>query len=124
MRGEVPGPQGRPALLNISPDSDLEDHRAGVAALIRARAIREQLLPVDWFADVAWDLMLALYFEHLHARPLAMAAIEGEVRGTSRRRWIDVIVAEGLAERESGAVRLGSTGVATMRAYFTAMAML
>lgn len=124
MRRGVPEPGGRPALHDISPESDVADHRAGVAALIHARTIREQLLPVEWFADIAWDLMLALYLEHLHGRALSMDAIERAPRATSRRRWIDVIVAQGMAEHEPDAVRLSSAGVATMRAYFTTMARL
>lgn len=124
MRGEIPEPNGRPALHNISPDSDVSDHRAGVAALIRARSLREQLLPAEWFADVAWDLMLQLYLEHLHDAPLTLQAIASGGRANSRRRWIDVIVAEGLAVEKAQAVQLSATGVAAMRSYFAKMAQL
>jgi hypothetical protein len=106
----------------ISPDSDMISHHACVVALIRERAIRARLLPLDWFSDLAWDLMLALYLEHLHDGALSTAAIEGEATGTARQRWLDVIVAHGLAEREPGGARLAAPGVVTMRAYFAALA--
>lgn len=124
MRGEISPRVAGAALLKMSPDADPKDHRAAVSMLIHARTVREQVLPGDWFADVAWDLMLALYLEHLDGMALSSAAIDSGARATSRRRWIDVIVGEGLAQRDGDVIALSAAGVATMRAYFAKMAVL
>lgn len=102
---------------------DAEAHRADVAALIGARALPDKTLFADWFGGVAWDLMLELYLAHLDRHPFTTESMPRR-RRASLHLWMDVIVAEGFAERDGESYRLSDYGTEMMCQYFIQLAAL
>ena len=100
---------------------------ADVRRDIKARRSRDQFLPGHLFADPAWDMLLELYAAELDQTRVATSGLcdRAAVPSTTALRWINTLVREGLIDRRSDPldarrifVRLSSTGVRCMEAYF------
>jgi DNA-binding MarR family transcriptional regulator len=71
-----------------------------VRALLYARHRRSAALRLD-IVQPGWSVLLVLFCAHLEGRPVRMArlATEAHVALTTLMRWMEVLVARGLAER-------------------------
>jgi len=71
-----------------------------VRALLYARHRRSAALGFD-IVQPGWSVLLVLLCAHLEGRPVRMArlATEAHVALTTLMRWMDLLVARGLAER-------------------------
>ena len=71
-----------------------------VRALLYARYKRSTGLRLD-IVQPGWSVLLVLLCAHLEGRPVRMArlATEAHVALTTLMRWMDLLVARGLAER-------------------------
>lgn len=72
-------------------------------ALLRARRLRDRMLPSDLFADPAWDMLLDLYVHSALGRQLSVTAVCGasHVPATTALRWIELLENEGLVRRSA-----------------------
>ncbi len=74
---------------------------AQVRAMIRARRLRDQYFPGDFFADPAWDMLLDLMAARLEGQKVAVSSlcIAAAVPPTTALRWIKTLTDAGLFER-------------------------
>jgi hypothetical protein len=97
----------RLASLTPATVSDARRSPADLPALVqvrrylRARRLREQLLPAELFADPAWDMLLDLYASELEGCPVSItsACVASAVPATTALRWLVRIEELGLVER-------------------------
>lgn len=75
---------------------------AQIRRYLRARRMRERLLPAELFADPAWDMLLDLYASELegHEVSITSACIASAVPATTALRWLGRIEELGLIERK------------------------
>lgn len=68
---------------------------------IKARRLRERMLPGGLFADPAWDTLLDLTLARLESRqtPVSSLCIAAAVPTTTALRWIKTLLDRGLIER-------------------------
>jgi hypothetical protein len=68
---------------------------------IKARRLRERMLPDGLFADPAWDILLDLTLARLEGRqtPVSSLCIAAAVPTTTALRWIKTLLDRGLIER-------------------------
>lgn len=88
----------------ISVDSDRSRMTAErVRALVRARRLRDQLLPGDLFADPAWDMLLDLMAARLEGSRISVSSlcIASAVPPTTALRWIKQLTERGLLVRQA-----------------------
>jgi len=74
---------------------------AQVRRYLRARRLREKLLPAELFADPAWDMLLDLYASELEDSSVSVssACIASAVPPTTALRWLGRLEELGLIER-------------------------
>ncbi len=74
---------------------------ARIRAHVRARRMREQLLPADLFADPAWDMLLDLTAARLEGQRVSVSSlcIAAAVPTTTALRWIRTLVSRGFLVR-------------------------
>jgi predicted transcriptional regulator len=98
-----------------------------VRAILRARRLRDQLLPGDLFADPAWDIMLDLMAAHLEGNSVSVSSlcIAAAVPPTTALRWIQQLTDRGLllrrADQHDGRrifITLSQRGLAAIRTWF------
>lgn len=70
-----------------------------------ARRARRQFFDADLFGEPVWDLLMAMYREHLADRPMsAAAALEAaDVPSSTAGRWLGVMERRGLITRVAAA---------------------
>jgi hypothetical protein len=68
---------------------------------IKARRLRERMLPEGLFADPGWDILLDLTLARLEERqtPVSSLCIAASVPTTTALRWIKTLLDRGLIER-------------------------
>lgn len=74
-----------------------------IRALLRARRLRDQLLPGGLFADPAWDILLDLMAARLEDRRVSVSSlcIAAFVPPTTALRWIRQLTDQGLLVRQA-----------------------
>lgn len=74
-----------------------------IRALLRARRLRDQLLPGGLFADPAWDILLDLMAARLEGRRVSVSSlcIAAFVPPTTALRWIKQLTDQGLLVRQA-----------------------
>lgn len=136
--GRAPGPEVTASLAaglhessaRITPEALLAFAREMYA--IRRR--RDRHLPGDLFGEPTWDILLDLYVATREGRPVptTSACIGANVPPTTALRWLRILEARGLVEREEDGrdgrrtfVRLSARGLAAMDDWLhVALAML
>ena len=136
--GRAPAPEVTASLAaglhessaRITPDALLAFARETYA--IRRR--RDRHLPGDLFGETTWDILLDLYVATREGRPVptTSACIGANVPPTTALRWLRILEARGLVEREEDGrdgrrtfVRLSARGLAAMDDWMhVALAML
>lgn len=118
------------ASARITPEALLAFARETYA--IRRR--RDRHLPGDLFGEPTWDILLDLYVATREGRPVptTSACIGANVPPTTALRWLRILEARGLVEREEDGrdgrrtfVRLSARGLAAMDDWLhVALAML
>lgn len=107
------------ASARITPEARLAFARETYA--IRRR--RDRHLPGDLFGEPTWDILLDLYVATRENRPVptTSACIGADVPPTTALRWLRILEARGLVEREEDGrdgrrtfVRLSAQGLAAM----------
>ena len=87
------------------------------------RRLRARFLPADLFGEPTWDILLDLYVATQENRPVptTSACIGADVPPTTALRWLRILEARGLVEREEDGrdgrrtfVRLSEQGLAAM----------
>lgn len=100
-----------------------------VRALIRARRLRDQMLPNDIFADPAWDILLDLMAAHLEGNRVSVSSlcIAAAVPPTTALRWIRQLTDTGLLLRQADNadgrrvfITLSSEGIRAVEQWFLA----
>lgn len=95
--------------------------------VIAARAARRRFLPIELFADPAWDILLELYALECEQRRTSVSklCIAAAVPATTALRWIDKLHAEQLIIRSADPldarrvwVSLSKAGWSAMKRYF------
>lgn len=113
------GPRRMDAGSRHSPDTMLAFARE--AYNIRRR--RARFLPMDLFGEPTWDILLDLYVATRENRPVptTSACIGANVPPTTALRWLRILEARGLVDREEDVrdgrrtfVRLSEQGLAAM----------
>jgi DNA-binding transcriptional ArsR family regulator len=93
------------------------------------RRRRARFLPADLFGEPTWDILLDLYVAARENRPVptTSACIGAHVPPTTALRWLRILEARGLVEREEDGkdgrrtfVRLSTRGIAAMEGYLHA----
>lgn len=74
-----------------------------VCQAYEARRERAEIFDADLFADPAWDILLAMYREHLAHRPMTLsdALTAADVPHTTAMRWLAVLTNRGMVARGS-----------------------
>lgn len=87
----------------LSPPDDPSYLARFASALLRARRLRESVLPPSLFADPAWDILLDLYVQGATGRRVSVidACHASHVPSTTALRWLELIAAEGLITRQA-----------------------
>lgn len=137
--GFCPGPNGggkEPP--NISGTSEREElGAAGEGRLLAriaqaeyaARRRRDRLFDADLFAEPAWDMLLDLYVQRHHCRPVSIHSlcIAASVPQTTALRWIGKLASRGIVERRPCTydnrvihIALSSAGLSLMETYLRA----
>ncbi|MFZ5746895.1 MAG: hypothetical protein ACOY45_04465 [Pseudomonadota bacterium] len=77
------------------------DRAVAVRRYLRARRLRERLLPADLFADPAWDMLLDLYAAEFEGKRVFVtsACLAAVVPTTTGLRWISRLIEYGLIRR-------------------------
>jgi hypothetical protein len=72
-----------------------------IAAILKARRLRENFFDPGLFADPAWDMLLDLYVADLEGFRLAVGSLSvgAAVPATTALRWINFLEKEGLFVR-------------------------
>lgn len=95
----------------------------------RIRRRRARFLPADLFGEPTWDILLDLYVATRESRPVptTSACIGAHVPPTTALRWLRILEARGLVEREEDGrdgrrtfVRLSVQGLAAMEGWLHA----
>ena len=96
-----PGEPGSPNWSKNSDPSEARRLEAAVAAMRRDRDRREQFLPVQLFADPAWDMLLELYHAELRHYKVTVSnlCLASRVPPTTALRWIKTLEDAGLVTR-------------------------
>jgi len=78
------------------------DNAARVRQYLRARRLRERLLPAELFADPAWDMLLDLYASEFERQRVSIssACIAAAVPATTALRWLTRLEELALIERQ------------------------
>ncbi|MES2300775.1 MAG: MarR family transcriptional regulator [Pseudomonadota bacterium] len=115
-----------PATTAETLDPALIIHHLAVARELYAeRRRRHKFLPADLFGEPTWDILLDLYIAAREERrvPTTSACIGAHVPPTTALRWLRILEARGLIEREDDGrdgrrtfVRLTWRGLAAMDA--------
>lgn len=89
-------PQNRPAAVSPRAVSVARE-------LYAARRRRHRFLPQDLFGEPTWDILLDLYVAAAEGRrvPTTSACIGAHVPPTTALRWLRIMEARGLVEREN-----------------------
>jgi DNA-binding MarR family transcriptional regulator len=91
------------------------------------RRLRRDIFTTAYFADAAWDILLALYSAHLDQHRLSIAKLTSRsgVPGTSALRWIGSLEEAGLLSRTPDVtdnrrvfVSLTEQGITSMDSFF------
>lgn len=92
------GPDARKAATVPPP---FPDFAARVAAIYRARRLREKYLPGDLFGEPAWDILLDLYVSAAMNRTTSVSSVclAAHVPQTTALRWITMLERRGLVVR-------------------------
>jgi len=110
---------------NAPDQSDLTAEQ--VNAVLRARRLRSRFFPSDLFADPAWDMLLDLLYAELahHRVAVSSLCVAAAVPATTALRWLNTLVAQGLAIRRNDPhdarrvfVELAPQASASLRRYF------
>lgn len=115
----------RPVLVQAEPlDPDkLVSLTAVARELYASRRRRHKFLPADLFGEPTWDILLDLYIAAREDRrvPTTSACIGAHVPPTTALRWLRILEARGLVEREDDGrdgrrtfVRLTAEGLSAM----------
>ena len=74
-----------------------------VRDLLRARRLREEILPGDLFADPAWDMLLDLLAARLEQERVSVSSlcIASAVPPTTALRWIRTLTEKGFVHRQA-----------------------
>ena len=100
-----------------------------IRALIRARRLRDQMLPNNIFADPAWDILLDLMAAHLEGNRVSVSSlcIAAAVPPTTALRWIRQLTDHGLLLRQADNadgrrvfITLSSEGIRAVEQWFLA----
>lgn len=77
-------------------------HTAIAREIYAARRRRHKALPADLFGEPTWDILLDLYIAAREDRrvPTTSACIGAHVPPTTALRWLRILEARGLVERE------------------------
>ncbi|WP_404712640.1 hypothetical protein [Sphingomonas sp. MMS24-J13] len=115
-----------PALNDDTPPSLVVDPSARQARhILMARRARRDHLPDILFGEPAWECLLQLYIaasERRHLSAEQCVGLSAAPAGTARR-WIKLLVAEGLAEQaEGGFLMLTDKARRAIRALFGQLA--
>jgi DNA-binding MarR family transcriptional regulator len=95
----------------------------------KMRRRRARFLPADLFGEPTWDILLDLYVAAREGRtvPTTSACIGAHVPPTTALRWLRILEARGLVEREEDGqdgrrtfVRLSVRGIAAMEGFLHA----
>jgi hypothetical protein len=91
----------QPACSPVSVSRPTND-AAKVRQYLRARRLRERLLPAELFADPAWDMLLDLYAAEIEEQPISVtsACIAAAVPATTALRWLGRLEELALTERQ------------------------
>jgi DNA-binding MarR family transcriptional regulator len=98
-----------------------------VAAILKARRQRADILGSDLFADPAWDMLLELYAAHLGQFELSVTSVclGSGVPASTALRWMGEMEKRGLLDRRPDPmdgrrvlVRMSDTGRARMDQLF------
>ena len=101
-----------------------------VAAMIKARRIREKILGPNLFSDPAWDLLLEAYLAKLNGTTLSVSGLSmsAAVPSTTALRWIHKLEQDGWLVRQDDPrdarrtwIELTATGNAKLANYFMAV---
>jgi len=99
--------------------------------LYASRRRRHKFLPADLFGEPTWDILLDLYISTREGRsvPTTSACIGAHVPPTTALRWLRILEARGLVEREDDGrdgrrtfVRLSASGLVAMDQTLAALA--
>ncbi|MFN4136646.1 MAG: winged helix DNA-binding protein [Novosphingobium sp.] len=93
--------QPAPAIAPLDPHS-IARHTAIARAVYACRRRRHKFLPADLFGEPTWDILLDLYIAEREERrvPTTSACIGAHVPPTTALRWLRILEARGLIERE------------------------
>lgn len=104
-------------------------HTVAAREIYAARRRRHKFLPADLFGEPTWDILLDLYVAARENRrvPTTSACIGAHVPPTTALRWLRILEARGMVEREDDGkdgrrtfVRLTLVGLAAMDATLAA----
>ena len=72
-----------------------------VCQAYEARRERKELFDADLFGDPAWDILLAMYRDHLASRPLTVSSVvwAADTPFTTGLRWLKLLEERGLVIR-------------------------
>jgi DNA-binding transcriptional ArsR family regulator len=93
-----------PPIGGLVDESQKRDLTAGqVRDLLRVRRLRSEFLPVDLFADPAWDMLLDLMAARLDHERVSVSSlcIAAAVPPTTALRWIRTLTDQGLVIRQA-----------------------
>lgn len=102
------GRRGHARLVETVASPDLVDaetqarHTAIAREIYAVRRRRHKALPADLFGEPTWDILLDLYIAAREDRrvPTTSACIGAHVPPTTALRWLRILEARGLVERE------------------------
>lgn len=98
---------GMPAIPPLGGEDKGADHppltASQVRDLLRARRLREEILPGDLFADPAWDMLLDLLAARLEQERVSVSSlcIASAVPPTTALRWIRTLTEKGFVHRQA-----------------------
>lgn len=128
MQGQVSQACRRVETRLITPADEhsaeaIAQHIALARAIYAERRRRHKFLPADLFAEPTWDILLDLYIAAREDRrvPTTSACIGAHVPPTTALRWLRILEARALVEREDDGrdgrrtfVRLTAQGLVAM----------
>lgn len=94
-------PRATERLEPVRPAEGDPRRMAAVRGYLRARRLRENLLPRELFGEPAWDMLLDLYVSRGDARAVSTsdACIASAAPPTTALRWLNRLVESGLVVR-------------------------
>lgn len=115
-----------PATLHPALDeATIQRHTALAREIYASRRRRHRYLPAELFGEPTWDILLDLYIAARERRrvPTTSACIGAHVPPTTALRWLRILEARGMVDREDDGrdgrrtfVCLSTTGLAAMDA--------